>query len=318
MPKDKGYPLLAIFCDDYKIHKLEGAGTPEDPYRIATPDDLAAIRNYDGSACYELRDNIDLTGFIWTIAVIPSFQGKFQGNGFTISNLNLCGEGILGLFGVLWGDAVVENLRLTNADIVAGESGATTGILAAENHGRIIDCRTSGKISRGRKARELKGFVGYNHGSITNCFPVVHDGPYSVIITDHKETQRFLKYEGIRFDKVWTPQKGNLEGFDNVLEMYVNNDTQVTSRTWIDQEYIAANLRKYNREFSGFIKGGSKYIICSMILNFGSQGSFVVAERAQHIGKKFTTIMDGGCSVVRVIFDVKSKTIVSIECNGMT
>jgi hypothetical protein len=317
MPKDNGYPLLSFLCDDFKLHKLEGSGTSMDPYRIATPDDLAAIRNYDGTACYELRDDIDLAGITWTTTVIPSFEGEFKGNGFTVSNLKLRGEGVLGLFGVLWGNAIVENLQVTDASIIAGASGATTGILAVENYGRIIGCRTSGRISKGNKARELKGFIGYNHGTITNCFPIVHDGPYSVIVTDPEEVRRFLKYEGIRFDQVWIPKKGDLEGLETVLEMYINRDTQITSRTWIDQEYIADNLRKYNREHSGFIRGGSKYIICSMILPIGSRGSFV-AERKQFHGKAFTIVMDGGCSIVRVIFDAKSKTVISIECNGMT
>ena len=53
-------------------------------------------------------------------------------------------------------------------------------------------------------------------------------------------------------------------------------------------------------------------------LGAGSGGSFYVARSKQPRGKTFTIIMDGGCMVVRVIFDAENKSIVSVECNGVT
>ncbi len=316
MPKDRGYPLLAVFSDDYRPPKLQGAGTPNDPYRIASPDDLGAIRNYDGAACYQLTGNIDLASIVWTTPVIPTFEGKFNGNGFSVSNMNLRGEGFLGLFGVLWGDAVVENLQVSDANIVAGESGSAVGILAAVNRGRVFGCRTTGRIAGGKSSKELAGFVGKNLGTITGCDPVAHDGPYSVVVNDPEATRRFLKYEGISFGQVWAPQKADLEGLETALEEYLDRDTPISTQSWIDHEYIAANLRRYNREYSGFTRARAKFIICSMNLSSGSGGSSFVAEHEQPHGKTFTIIMDGGCSVVRVVFDAKTKTVVSIECNG--
>jgi len=318
MPRDPGYPVLAVFSDGHEPHKLEGTGTPKDPYRVATPDDLGAIRNCDSTASYELTANIDLAGITWTAPVIPSFEGRLNGNGFTVSNLNLHGDEFLGLFGVLCDNAVIENLQISDANIVAGASGSAVGILAAQNRGRIAGCRATGKISGGKWSKELAGFVGHNLGTITGCDPVAHDGPYSVIVTDPQETQRFLKYEGIRFDQVWVPKETDLEGLETIIEKYLDRDTPIHAQTWMDSEYVLANLQRYNREYSGFIRDGAKYIICSMILSSGSGGSFYVAESKQPQGKTFTIIMDGGCMVVRVIFDAKSKTIVSMDCNGET
>ena len=318
MSKGRGYPLLAVFSDDYRAHKLEGTGMSNDPYRIVTPDDLGAIRNYDTTACYELMANINLAGITWTTPVIPSFEGRFNGNGFTVSNLELRGGGFLGLFGVLWGNAVVENLQVRDAIIVAGTSNSAVGILAAENRGRIADCRAVGRISGGRTPRELAGFVGRNLGTIIDCDPIAHDGPYSVIVNDPEATRRFLKFEGIRFNHVWIPEETDLEGLEAIIETYLDRDIPIDTDTWIDSEYVLSNLRRYNREYSGFIRGGAKYIICSMILSSGSQGFFSVAEHERPAGKTFTIIMDGGCSVVRVIFDANSKSVVSIECNGVT
>jgi hypothetical protein len=235
-----------------------------------------------------------------------------------VSNLQLRGGQFLGLFGVLWGDAVVENLQVGNASIIAGESGSAVGILAAENQGRIIGCRTTGNISGGTASKELAGFVGRNLGTITGCDPVAHDGPYSVIITDPEATQRFLKFQAIEFGQVWAPEKADLEGLETALEKYLDRDVPISTQGWIDHEYIAANLRRYNREYSGFIRAGAKLIICSMNLSSGSRGSFFVAEHEQPPRKTFTIIMDGGCTVVQVIFDAKTKTVVSIECNGET
>jgi hypothetical protein len=320
MPKDRGYPLLAVFSDDYELHKLEGSGTPYDPYRIATPEDLGAIRKCDTTACYELVASVNLAGNTWTTPVIPSFEGKFNGNGFTVSNLELRGGGFLGLFGVLWDNAVVANLQVSDANIVAGSSNSPVGLLAAENRGRIANCRAVGNISGGRTSRELSGFVGKNLGTITDCDPIAHDGPYSVIVTDPEATRRFLKSEGIRFYQVWVPEEADLEGLETIIEMYLDRDIPIRADTWIDSEYVLSNLRRYNREYSGFVtvRGGPKLIICSMILSMWSQRSFLETEGEQPRSKAFTMVMDGGCSVVRVIFDAKSKSIVSIECNGET
>lgn len=52
MPKDGGYPTLAVFSDGCQPHPLEGSGTPDDPYRIATAEDLGAICRHDITACY--------------------------------------------------------------------------------------------------------------------------------------------------------------------------------------------------------------------------------------------------------------------------
>jgi hypothetical protein len=318
MPENRGYPVLAVFSDGYEMHRLEGDGTPKNPYRIATPDDLGAIRNHDTATCYELTANIDLAGITWTTPVIPDFEGKLNGNGFIVSNLNIRGDEFLGLFGVLGDKAVIENLQISAANIVAGNSASAVGILAAENRGRINGCRTTGRVSGGRRPNQLAGFVGHNLGTITNCDPVAHDGPYSVIITDPKATQRFLEFEGIKSDQVWVPKETDLEGLETTIEKYLDRDTPFHSDTWIDSEYVLANLRRYNREYSGFVRGGTKYIICNMILSAGSGGSFYVARSKQPRGKTFTIIMDGGCMVVRVIFDAENKSIVSVECNGVT
>jgi len=42
MPEGGGYPELTIFSKSYRLRKLAGTGTPENPYRIAAAEDLGA------------------------------------------------------------------------------------------------------------------------------------------------------------------------------------------------------------------------------------------------------------------------------------
>lgn len=74
-----------------------GDGTPENPYQIATVEQLDAIR-YNLSAYFVLTNDIDLSGISpWKPIGINSspFKGTLDGAGYTIKNLNLSdGSGV--------------------------------------------------------------------------------------------------------------------------------------------------------------------------------------------------------------------------------
>ena len=110
-----------------------GDGTPENPYQIATAEQLALLAQQTnngtgGDACYMLTDNIclnenpDINPVLWTpIGHVvgnepPYFTGHFDGNKMSISGL-VCqsnsGHGIAGLFGCTNG-AVIQNVTLQN------------------------------------------------------------------------------------------------------------------------------------------------------------------------------------------------------------
>jgi hypothetical protein len=310
VPDNHGYPLLSFFAEQYCPHVLDGAGTPEDPYRIATAEDLGAICHYDATACYKLVADVNLAGITWTAPVIPSFEGRFDGNGFTIANLTLQGDCFLGLFGVLWRGAVVEDLNITGAKIVAGYSGLGLGLLAVENWGRVANCRATGEIVGGGVLRLRKhgAFVENNHGTITNCEPIGSSGPYTIIVTDPQEVWAFVGDD--EMDEVWIPDVNDLTGLDGVLRTYLDSDTPGRPDESIDREYILFNLPLYNREYSGFTKKGRKYIICQM-------HTFYDDEPFGPPDNMFSMILDGGCGVVRIVFDAVTGAVVSIACNGV-
>jgi hypothetical protein len=315
MPEGHGYPMLTFFSEGYLRRELPGSGTLDDPYLVATDEDLGAILHYDSNACYRLVADVNLAGITWKTPVIPTFDGLFEGNGFVVLNLTIHEGDGLGLFGVLEKHAIVENLGIQDANIVGGSSASNLGILAAENWGRIANCQITGNVSGGQYEEHLGGIVGYNLGTITDCDPIDYDGPYSVIITDPEATREFLMFEGIDFDHVWIPEEADLEGLDSILKAYLDPDMPFQVNTWTDKEYVFDNFLLYDKEYSGFILNDSKYVICQMICRSGLQGSFAVAEYEP--GIIFTIICDGGCGVVRVIFDAKSKAVISISCNGM-
>jgi len=198
--------------------------------------------------------------------VIPSFERRFDGSGFTLSTLTLRGDCFLGLFGVLWKEAVVERLQIDKAGIVAGNSATGLGLLAVENWGRITDCRVVGEITGGSKDKKYAGILERNSGTIMNCEPIANAGPYTTIITDPEATRWFLKYEGIHFDDVWIPAEKDLEGLDDALMAFLDSDTPLPPNTWVDRQSIITDFRQYHREYAGYTKSGGKYIICLMHL----------------------------------------------------
>ena len=166
MPETGGYPLLTAFSETHEPHQLDGSGTNEDPYEIATAEDLGAMRHYSPSACYELTADVDLSGITWTVAPCGDFNGRFDGGGSAILNLAIDGGGFLGLFRSLGEDSVLQNVQIEDANIVCGDNAHTIGILAARNAGDISDCFTSGRIRASDRCTCLGGLLGRNGGEV--------------------------------------------------------------------------------------------------------------------------------------------------------
>ncbi|QIB70419.1 S-layer homology domain-containing protein [Aminipila butyrica] len=149
----------------------EGDGSKENPWQIATKEQLARVHNYLDKH-FVLIDNIDLTGYNWIpigayvprdpdngdVSAIPeeAFTGSFDGGGYTISNLTINREEVgqrdmsgTGLFGGLAGEASIQNLKIKNATIFS--TGSCTGALvgmsmpSAESGITIKDISISGK-----------------------------------------------------------------------------------------------------------------------------------------------------------------------------
>ena len=150
---------------------------------------LQAIQPQAGN--YALGTNIDASATATTpfapIGVAPglttSFDGIFDGQGHTISNLDIGGTGNLGLFGLVRG--TVQNVTLANVSFtVTGNVGEVqdVGGIAAVNNGTISNVTVGGTITLtnvigvdvgGVAGQNQSGIPGVNSAKVTNSVSTV-------------------------------------------------------------------------------------------------------------------------------------------------
>jgi len=136
-----------------------GTGEPNDPYRIATAEQLISI-GVDPNLMdkhFVLLNDIDLDPNlpgrrVFDRAVIgeegridTEFRGGFSGGGHVIRNLVIVSQGSspVGLFATLSRGATLERLGLENANVSGTETAAT---LVGENGGTITACYATGVV----------------------------------------------------------------------------------------------------------------------------------------------------------------------------
>lgn len=157
-----GYPFLTYQFPAEPGQTIPlGAGTEPNPYQIASPENLFWLsQNYhliEDHTCVQTA-NIDLsvtnawvngTGFYPIGRNGNAFQGSYNGQGHTISNLYINRsfpsdeEGSIGLFGS--SAAFIQNLGITNVNITGGNCYA--GALSGGASGLVSNCYSTGTIS---------------------------------------------------------------------------------------------------------------------------------------------------------------------------
>jgi hypothetical protein len=161
------------------IDWMDGDGTPEMPYQITNVDQLILLSKASvlADGCFILINDLDLEGLSWFQAVIPSFSGSFDGNGFCIRNLSVQGGAYLGFIGILRG-GVVTNLGFENIS-VEGTGFYFGGVVGLNDDGSVNDCYSSGTVNGDCY---VGGLVGQNEGSITASYSTsaVSGGEYCV------------------------------------------------------------------------------------------------------------------------------------------
>ena len=141
--------IRAIWEDTWARHYTmpEGSGTEEDPYQVSTASELAYFAyktQIQGQESYDyivLTDDIDLAGYDWlpmgrARGTNTGFRGTFDGQGHTISNLNVNVSGIAknteyGLFGLVDSGAVIKNFSIISGQVNGfdNSTGAVAGYI---------------------------------------------------------------------------------------------------------------------------------------------------------------------------------------------
>ena len=148
-----------------------GDGSPGNPYRVSTTEQLQAISEYLSSNFIQINNiNASSTsgwnsgqGFSPIGSSSMPFTGTFNGSGFEISGLtiNRDGDDHVGLFGFT-GNAQINNTGLVNVNII-GED--IVGGLAGTNNGQINNSYVTGNVSG---EEMIGGLVGLNNGQTTS------------------------------------------------------------------------------------------------------------------------------------------------------
>ena len=139
-------------------------------YTVYNADGLLAwneASQKDESINCTLTADIDMTGKEWTRSGIFTFySGVFNGQGHRITGFNSSAMNNTGFLGSLLSErGVIKNLQLIDVNLY-GSSGNTAGIVG-RNHGQIIACSVTGKISAyGRTC----GIAESNYGDIIACW----------------------------------------------------------------------------------------------------------------------------------------------------
>lgn len=155
----------------------EGAGTAEDPYLIRNVYQLSQVSSHL-DAHFKLVADIDLTGIGWNAigGILKPFAGSFDGNGYSITGINIVAKGqFSGLFGAAIG-ATIKNVWLKNCTVTqtATGSGDDVGLLVGYAESTVIEnCAVQGTLDGGAK-NNMGGLVGRTGGTasvkISDCY----------------------------------------------------------------------------------------------------------------------------------------------------
>ena len=170
------FTILTIAAISYPAGYSGGDGSAENPYQIASKDDLWTLHVTpdDYSMHFILTADIDMSGEFYATAVIAPdtdnltdgfqggvFWGSFDGNSHTISNLLIhdISNQYLGFFGKVGGSGRITNLCIDNA-YIQSVNGLYVGGLVGYNHGGIGNCRVMNSFVSG--SAWVGGLVGSN------------------------------------------------------------------------------------------------------------------------------------------------------------
>ena len=167
-----------------KKNLLEGSGTANDPFIVASADDLNKLRQINNGSYFKQTKDIDLSSYGknydngngWlpipytdSSDTTSVWNGNYDGNNHKITNLYISrNASILGLFGNIASDSVISNINIeTSSDGISGIG--PMGIIAGiSNSKSVSNCSVKGLLVG--MDSNVGGMFGISYSqSITNC-----------------------------------------------------------------------------------------------------------------------------------------------------
>jgi ankyrin repeat protein len=202
---------------------------------------------------------------------------------------------------------VARTLIAHGADIHARDSSGNTPLHAAAYCGSVAVARTLLAHGANPNAKNIDGRGPLDYAQEAGFADVAQllagdpkdlkRGPYRVVITDPNEVRRFIRYRRMDVDAMWLPDESQLKQFEAAFRRYVQDYTSSRS----EREFILADLRRFHREYSGFIYGGRRYIVCRLL-----RADLNKEPPESH----FTSLVDEAWTMSHVIFDPDSGTVI--------
>jgi hypothetical protein len=151
-----------------------GTGTPEDPYQIATVEQLEQIATGNSGAgnYYVLIADIDYRGMGWGLGVSETyvgFEGVLDGDSHSIRNVGTeLGTGACAVFGRLGGPGLIRDVTLENCRIAVTSSSAAA-VLCGVNEGQILNCCVRNAVVSAQTNGDFGALAGVNRGLLRDC-----------------------------------------------------------------------------------------------------------------------------------------------------
>ncbi len=129
-----------------------------------------------------LTADLDLSDVSWMpIGTISNpFKGTFDGQGHTISNLNVNIQGsstgdVAGLFGQVAPEGVVKDVNISSGRIYVNAPSSTgaacyIGSIVGLNEGTVVGCSNAALVLGNWDFARVGGIVGKNSGKVQNCY----------------------------------------------------------------------------------------------------------------------------------------------------
>ena len=126
--------------------QLDGEGTEESPFLIASADDFKKFMQMPVAGVYKQTADLDLTGVTGVAgSLISSFSGTYDGDGHKISNLNLSSNSNAAMFGSLTG--TVRNVTLDQTCSFSGKNRVASIAVFLRKNGTIEGCKNNAAIT---------------------------------------------------------------------------------------------------------------------------------------------------------------------------